>query len=66
MKTKSQFKKKEELRQNFNLETGQQPWNGLSANLHYAVWLENKLLEYQDKINSLLDTMKIPADESHD
>ena len=63
MKTKSQFQRKEQLRGEFNGDTGQQAWNGLEANTHYAIWLENKLLECEDKINCLLDTMKIPADE---
>jgi hypothetical protein len=63
---KTKFQRKEQLRGEFNGDTGQQAWNGLEANTQYAVWLENKLLEYEERIDSLLNSIKIMADKLDD
>lgn len=66
MQQKTKFQRKEQLRGEFNGDTGQQAWNGLGANTHYAVWLENKILEYEEKIEALMGNIKVMADKLDD
>jgi hypothetical protein len=66
MHQSTKFQRKEQLRGEFNGDTGEQAWNGLEANTDYAIWLENKLLEYEERIGSLLSNIKIMADKLDD